>query len=192
MLSNIVLLLGCRRKLLLPPQQHIFKGTDLLLTVPHLSLSTAVIGMPHPLLPHVLFTSVPLASYRLPRLHGSETFNNNIHISFCFPFCHVISLFMVLSVDVLLSSVYLRFCPRTVSPSRSTMVHLSATLLSPHICTVAPWLLTEIVLSSAPTSLGFVFRVCFDIISQRWPVHDRVFHVHQGKSHEHPHIHLAK
>ncbi len=150
--------------------------------------------MPHPLLPHVFCTSVPLASYRLPRRHSPETFNNNIHISFCFPLCHVISLLVVLSVDVLhavadlLSYVYHRFCSRTVSPSRSTMVHLSATLLSPHICTVVPSLLTEIVLSGATTFLGVVFRVGLDIFSKCWPVHDRVFHVHQDKSHEPPHV----
>ena len=72
------------------------------------------------------------------------------------------------------------------------MIHVSATLLSPHNRTVVPSFRNTTDLSSgAQFTRLFAFIVWFDSLSKAGSVHDRVVHVHPGRGHKIPLIHCV-
>ena len=159
-------------------------------------------------LPIFLFAAVPEPSYRFPCFRFFFKVFKMTYETMCVK----VSLLVVLPVDVFhLVSNFVYWVRDSVSTTNTSMsgffrpyqcascpwrntyplLHVSATLLSPHICTAVPSL---IVLSGGPTSLGSILfsLSAFTCHPNVWPVYKKMSHVHQGDSREGSHIHFDR
>ena len=60
------------------PPANAFNGTAILVIVIHFSLSTALITIPHPLLPSHFFAALPVTPYRLAHLGIRDAFDRDL------------------------------------------------------------------------------------------------------------------
>ena len=150
-----------------------FNGTELLLCVIQILLSTASTTISHPRFP---FSFLLPSQYSRIAFHVSVFFG--LHDDFRNPFCsqvrHMVGLQVMLSADLHPPILPLYFLTKTWYP----FVHLQATLLSPHMCTVVPSPPVQIVLSGGRRlPSGLFFFPCqlsraprlLGLCTTRWP-----------------------
>ena len=171
-----------------------FTKTNILLTVIKLHLSTALITMPHTMLPHLCL--LPSQQTRIA-FHGVVVLKSPTR-PFVTPSpknCNLNSLQIVLMGVLHVVADLLHwarpYCLLYTSDSVPVPIDpSSATSLPPHTGTAVPSLLTEIVLAEG-ISILVLFLVCCDTFSKRCPVHDSVCYVNLGKCHKIHHVHPA-